>query len=232
MSKAFHLYSWLAPAALLPLAAWGWWVHYDGNVHLVAVALAVPVIHAYVVPAIGANVLGVWQINASHKIGRIRPQHGFVFGSATALLTLVIVGAPVPVLDAGTVIETALWCGGVLLAVNWIYDALAIRAGYLEVFNQPWAEGRGPWAISADYVVWFFGLFGLLYGGILRFAEAQLMTSPDWPTAIMIAGGGAAITSVLPSIAYCGTTWLRYGHAGLRPCSRQLITGEDQWSRG
>ena len=28
--------------------------------------------------------------------------------------------------------------------VNWLYDALAIRAGILKVYNQPWADGRGP----------------------------------------------------------------------------------------
>ena len=232
MTRAFHIYSWLAPAVLFPLAVWGWWLHYDGNAHLVAVALAVPIIHAYVVPAVGSNVFGMWQFNSAVKIGRIRPQHGFVFGSATALLTLAVIGDAEPVLAANMVAGTALLLAAVLLGVNWFYDALAIRAGYLEVFNQPWADGRSPWAISADYSVWFFGLFGLLYGATLRIAEAALLSSADWPRTVMIISAGAAATCVLPALGYCGTTLLRYGHAGLRPCVRRFADGEDQWSRG
>ena len=228
MKKLFDLYAWLALFVLFPIAVWAWWQHYDGNLHLTAVALAVPVIHAYVVPAIGVNVLGVWQFKSGSGVGRIRPHHGFVFGSATALLTLAAVGPPTPAASSGAIVWTALSCGFVLLCANWIYDAMAIRAGYLQVFNQPWADGSGPWAITADYAVWFFGLFGLLYGTALKMAESVLLVSPAWPQTIAIILFAVLATSVLPALGYCTTTLLRHGHAGLRPCAPRCLEGADR----
>ncbi|MDH3743350.1 MAG: hypothetical protein OER56_17300, partial [Hyphomicrobiales bacterium] len=203
-----------------------------GNWHLVAVAIAVPAMHAYFVPAIGTNILGVWQFNSTLKIGHFRPQHGFVFGSATALITLAVMAKAEPVLGIYTLIETAVLCGLLLLAVNWIYDALAIRAGYLEVFNQPWADGRGPWAIAADYAIWFFGLFGLIYGAGLRLAEATLLASPQWFSTAIIILLTVAATALFPALGYCAATFWRYGHTGLKPCRRPSAAGENQWLHG
>lgn len=217
MKRFFALYQYLGPALLTPLAAWLWWRHYDGNVHLAALALAVPVIHAYVVPGIGTNVLGMWSFNTRLRLGRFRPHHGFVFGSASAILVLPVMGAPDPAATPSMMAGTALVAGAVLLAVNWIYDALALRHGYLEVYNQPWADGAGPWAVSADYVVWFFGLFGVIYGGGLRYAESVLLADPDPIQTVAIAAVLVAATITLPTLCYIAASRIRHGHYGLRP---------------
>src|ERR1700704_2034849 len=111
MRRAFEAYQYVAPALLTPLAAWLWWRHYDGNVALTAIALVVPIAYAYIVPGIGTNLLQVWEFDTRLRLGRFRPHHGFVFGSATAILALLTVGSPSPHLQPSEVVRRALLTG-------------------------------------------------------------------------------------------------------------------------
>jgi hypothetical protein len=215
MKRFFHLYQYLGPLLLTPLAAILWLRHYDGNAPMAALALAVPIVHAYVVPAIGTNVLRMWAFNTRLRLGRFRPHHGFVFGSATAMLTLPLMSVP----DADPVV-TGVLVGALLLAVNWVYDALALQHGVLEVYNQPWAGGAGPWMVAGDYVIWFFGVFGLIYGAGLRLAERFLLLDPGWAKTVVAAALLAGATMVVPTLLYVVASWLRHGHSGCRPVAR------------
>ncbi|MGD0722673.1 MAG: hypothetical protein ABR970_16690 [Roseiarcus sp.] len=219
-SRFFHLYAYACPAILTPLAFFLWRRHYDGNAQLAAVALGIPIAHAYLVPGIGTNVLKMWRFNARLKLGALRPHHGFVFGGATATLSLPIFPAPSAEPTASSILGVALGVGALLLFVNWIYDALALRHGVLEVYNQPWADGAGPWAIAADYACWFFGVFGLLYGAGLRFAEGALLAAPSWGEMLAIGAGLVIATAVLPTLGYICSSYLRHGHSGCRPIAR------------
>ncbi len=93
-----------------------------------------------------------------------------------------------------------------------------MRAGILKVYNQPWADGRGPIAIVTDYAPWFFGGFGLIYAAGLKLAEGALLDG----------GGGTAApcdrdsrllaaTVTLPTLGYVLQSYLRHGHHGCRP---------------
>ena len=121
---------------------------------------------------------------------------------------------------ASSILGVALGVGALLLLVNWIYDALALRHGVLEDYNQPWADGAGPWAIAADYACWFFGVFGLLYGAGLRFAEGALLAAPSWGEVLAIGAGLVIATAVLPTLGYICSSYLRHGHSGCRPIAR------------
>jgi hypothetical protein len=220
MRRAFETYQYLAPALLTPLAAWLWWRHYDGNAALAAIALLVPIAHAYIVPGIGTNVLRVWEFDTRLRLGRFRPHHGFVFGSATAMLVLPVFGAP----NAAPTAQDIVWSGVtgacILGTVNWAYDALAIRAGILKVYNQPWADGRSPWSIAGDYAPWFFGGFGVIYGAGLKFAEGILLADADPARATAVGLVLLAATVTLPTAGYVIQSWARHGHHGCRPIVR------------
>lgn len=205
MRRVFAVYEILGPALLTPLAIWAWRRH-EGDAALTAFAVAIPIAHAYIVPAIGTNVLRMWAFTSRLRIGRFRPQHGFLFGSATALVALPLAGAP----GDGDVVGAALRMGAALLAINWVYDALALRHGVLEVYNQPWADKAGPWAIAADYAPWFFGLFGVLYGAGLKLAETS--AAP-----LTIGAATLAATLTLPALCYVAASYARHGHSGCRP---------------
>lgn len=219
MNRAFRLYEWLGPLLLTPLAAWLWWLASGGNRNLVALGLAVPILHAYVVPAIGTNILKVWAFSSPARIGNFRPQHGFLFGSATASITAALFLLVGPGADAPAI---ALLTGLVLLAINWFYDALAIRHDILAVYNQPWADGASPAAIAGDYVIWFFGVFGLIYGGTMRLAQLGLPS--EAPAGTLLAWGAATVaaTMAVPTLLYILASRLRHGHNGCRPVSRNL----------
>lgn len=226
MNRFFHIYQYLGPLLLGPLAVWGWHAHYDGNWYLVGVALAVPVVHAYVVPGIGTNVLGMWAFNSRLKLGKFRPHHGFVFGTATSIIVLAVMPAPMPAPPAAEIVWTAAVCGAALLLVNWAYDALAIKAGYLEVYNQVWSEGGSHWAIAGDYVIWFFGLFGVIYGAGLRLAEMALLNGATASGAAAAAAAMILATVTLPALGYMLASWIKYRHYGLKPFTQVVSRGE------
>lgn len=220
MKRFFRLYQYFGPALLTPLAAFLWLRHYDGDCVRAAIAVAVPIAYAYIVPGVGMNVLRMWAFNARLRIGRFHPHHGFLFGSATAVLALATVGGPDEVLCWPSVLQAAALTGALLLAVNWAYDALAIRAGVLEVYNQPWSQGAGPWTIAADYVLWFFGLFGFVYAGGLRIIETLAPIDASAPVAMLAGSALLCATIVAPPLAYMLASRLRYGHTGCRPFTR------------
>ena len=220
MRRAFEAYQYVAPALLTPLAAWLWWRHYDGNVALTAIALVVPIAYAYIVPGIGTNLLQVWEFDTRLRLGRFRPHHGFVFGSATAMLVLPAIGAPTPSLTMLDVLARGIAVAGILGVLNWLYDALAIRAGFLKVYNQPWADGRDAWTIASDYAPWFFGGFGLIYAVGMKLAEGALLTEPDTSRAVSVGLAILAATLTLPTLGYVIQSYARHGHHGCRPIMR------------
>jgi hypothetical protein len=221
MRRGFEIYQYLAPATLTPVVAWLWWRHYDGNLALAALAVGIPILHAYIVPAIGTNLLRVWEFDTRLRLGRFRPHHGFVFGSATALLVLLVIGQPTAPPTSAGVMRTAILTAVVLGIVNWLYDWGAIRAGILKVYNQPWADGRGAGSIAADYALWFFGGFGLIHGAGLKLAEGALLPGSDPARAVAIGGALLLMTTTLPTLGYIAQSYWRYGHHGCRPVLRR-----------
>jgi hypothetical protein len=220
MRRAFEAYQYVAPALLTPLAAWLWWRHYDGHVALAAIALVIPIAYAYIVPGIGTNLLQVWEFDTRLRLGRFRPHHGFVFGSATAMLALPVIGVPTVNPTMLDVLARGMALAVILGILNWLYDALAIRAGFLKVYNQPWADGRDAWSIASDYAPWFFGGFGLIYAGGMKLAEGALLTEPDTSRAVAIGLAILAATLTLPTLGYVIQSYARHGHHGCRPIMR------------
>ena len=181
-----RLYPYVAPLVLAPLTFWLW--RGDPGAWLV------PILWAYIVPAVGTNVLKVWEFDTRLRLGRFRPHHGFVFGSATAMLAWLVHRW------ADHVWTYAL----VLFVVNFAYDVVALRAGILRVYNQPFADGKGATAIALDYAPWFFGGFGAIYGFGIVYAV------PWWMTLVL--------ALVAPTAGYALQSKLRHGHWGLKPC--------------
>jgi len=221
MRRLLEAYQYVMPAVLTPLGAWLWLRHYDGHVALAALALLVPIAHAYIVPGIGTNVLRAWEFDTRLKLGRFRPHHGFVFGSATAVLMLPALGTPSAHPTFADVATSALASAAILGVVNWLYDVAAIRAGILKVYNQPWADGRGAAATVTDYAPWFFGGFGLVQGAGLKLAEGVLLPTDDRLDALAVGAALLAATVTLPTLGYVLQSYLRHGHHGCRPVAPQ-----------
>ena len=219
MKRALTIYQYVAPAILAPASFLLWWRVYGGDLQLIAAAWLVPVIWAYVVPGVGTNVLKVWELNTRLRLGRFRPHHGFVFGSATAMLAWGVHWQAQSLVD---VARSAFVMGSVLAFWNLLYDIKALQAGILSVYNQPWADGKPEEVVALDYAPWFFGGFGVVYGGgiaMLEWLSAQgRLTTPMFALvfALML-----ALSLSVPVAGYVAQSRRRHGHSGTHPVEKR-----------
>jgi hypothetical protein len=214
-----RVYQYLAPAILAPLSWFLWWQTYQ-RIDLVMMAWLIPIVWAYVVPAVGTNVLKVWEFNVAWKLGNFRPHHGFVFGSATSTLTWLVHGAPVNTL--GAVPKFGLIVCSLLAFWNLLYEIKALRIGLLRVYNQPWAEKRDVEAIALDYSPWFFGGFGFAYGSSL--AGLEYWVSKGGPASGISTVAYLLVAEILcialPVLGFMQHSFRAHGHFGTRPIKR------------
>ena len=222
-NKALDYYQYLAPLVLAPLSFWLWWRAYEGNLWLTLTAWLLPIVYAYIVPGVGTNILKVWEFNTRFRLGRFRPQHGFVFGGATALIAWCCHFDPAR--SVSDVARLSFVYASVLGFWNILYDIKAIRAGVLRVYNQPWADNRGPEAIALDYAPWFFAGFGAVYGAGVGLAEVWVANGAyngvtfSWYFPLML-----AIAMALPVWGYRRRAFKVHGHSGCRPVTRKTQT--------
>ena len=219
MTAAIRVYAYLAPALLAPLSAWLWWTEYHDPWQFL-VAWIVPIVWAYLVPAVGTNVCKVWEFDVRWKLGRFRPHHGFVFGSTTATIAWLVHGrtaASVP-----DMLRYALILCSVLGFWNLLYEVKALRVGLLKVYNQPWAEGRAHEAVAFDYAPWFFGGFGAAHG--LSIAALELVVRTHGPVSnaqgLAWLSASLVLCVALPVLGFMRHSIKAHGHAGTRPVPR------------
>jgi hypothetical protein len=214
--RMFEIYQYLAPAILAPLSFWLWWTVYNGNLPLTLIAWLLPILYAYIVPAVGTNILKVWEFDTRFRLGRFRPQHGFVFGSATAMLAWL---CHFQLAQTGIdVIKYAIIIASVLGFWNIVYDIKAIRSGILKVYNQPWADKKDAESIVMDYAPWFFAGFGLVYGVSIAGAEI-LVTRANYGSGFFILYFviSLALSMLVPVIGYRWHSFRAHGHSGCQP---------------
>lgn len=212
----FRVYQYVVPLLLFPLSYWLWWSRYGHDHRPTAFTLAIPIVFSYVVPALGTNWLRIWEFNTRLRLGRFRPQHGFLFGTATSFFGLACLGYPAQSYRAGEFLRAGFVMASVLGFWNWLYDVQALRVGFLRVYNRAFAENRGPEAIAGEYCPVFFDSFGFCYGVALRTGESCLFASERvdlfWPLfAICLI---ASVT--VPVAAYVVICWVTTGSTGLK----------------
>jgi hypothetical protein len=212
----FRIYQYVVPLVLFPLSYWLWWSRYGYDHRPALFALSIPIVFSYVVPALGTNWLRIWEFNTRWRLGRFRPHHGFLFGTATSLFGLLCLSFPPQSFDFSEVFRAGFVMGSVLAFWNWLYDVQAIRVGFLRVYNRAYAEHRGPEAIATEYCPVFFGSFGFCYGIAIRVGEYFLADQGRfdlyWPLLI----GCLGTVVLVPVLAFIGISLLTTGETGLR----------------
>lgn len=222
MKPALRIYQYLGPIVLTPLSLMLWWHEYSNPKQAIAVWI-IPVLWAYIVPGIGTNICKVWEFDVAWRLGRFRPHHGFVFGSATAMLACLVHG------DAAYSLSDAARYSFVLCAVlgfwNILYEIKALRIGLLKVYNQPWANGEGAEAIALDYSPWFFGGFGAAYGMFIAAFELYAGARGELGTfeVMALSAGGLLWCIALPILGFMHHSMKTYGHPGTRPIAKERL---------
>ncbi len=222
--RFFGVYQYLVPLTLFPVSYMLWLRREGGQHELVWLALSVPVVFGYVVPGLGTNWLGLWEINTRLRLGRFRPHHGFVFGTGASLLTL----ACLPVAESRSGIWECVRAGFVVGSVlgfwNWLYDTYAIKSGFILIHNRLAAEGYAAEVVATDHAPVLFGVFGLCYGIVLRSMDALHAPGASvayW--AVLITGNLACL--ILPVLAYVLASQLRWGESGLKAYRKPMKGG-------
>jgi len=213
--RFFRWYQFVVPLALFPLSYLLWLRRYDGDHALVLLALSLPVVFAYVVPGLGTNWLGLWEINTRFRIGRFRPHHGFVFGTATSLFGLVCIPEAAAGFNLGDCLRAALVTGSVIGFWNWLYDIFAIKSGFIVIHTRLAAEGQPAEVVATSHAPVYFGVFGACYGVCLQLVDALSAGSHRGVYfAIALVGNLAAV--VFPVLAYVMWSYVTQGESGLR----------------
>lgn len=223
--RFFSVYQYLVPLTLFPTSYWLWLRRLGGHHEQVWLALSVPVVFGYVVPALGTNWLGLWEINTRLRLGRFRPHHGFVFGTAASLMALVCLPPSAARPDIVACLRAGFVLGSVLGFWNWLYDTYAIKSGFIIIHNRLTAEGHAAEVVATDHAPVLFGVFGLCYGIVLRAAdlllEPGLHGTAFW--VLLIVGNLAG--SILPVLAFVLVSYLRWGESGLRVYRKPMTGG-------
>ena len=218
MKRLLSLYPYIAPVILAPLSFWLWQREYQGDLKLVTLAWGLPILWAYIVPGIGTNVMKVWEFDTRLRLGRFRPHHGFVFGSATAMLAWLVHASPAHTL--GDALRLAFVLASVLGFWNLLYDVKALEVGILRVYNEPWAQGQSEPAVAMDYAPWFFAGFGAVYGLTIGLAEQHKPELATWPVTLGCLTLALAMACAVPTLGYMRRSKRRHGHYGTRPVAR------------
>ena len=215
MMKFFRWYQFVVPLALFPLSYVLWLRRYDGEHPLVWLALSMPVVFAYVVPGLGTNWLGLWEFNTRFRVGRFRPHHGFVFGTATSLFGLLCVPESAAGFSPGECLRAALVTGSVIGFWNWLYDIYAIKSGFIVIHTRLAAEGQPAEVVAAHHAPVYFGVFGACYGACLQLVDALSAGSNRAVyVALLVAGSLTAV--ILPVLAYVLWSHATLGESGLK----------------
>lgn len=219
MKRLFELYQYLVPLGLTPLTYFLWCRTLDGAWLPLSVAWLLPIVFGYVVPGVGTNILGVWEIHTRIRVGRFRPHHGFIFGSASSLFAWMVYTAPMTSIYDACIYAFIL--ASTMAYWNMLYDISAVKHGFISVYNQPWADGKGPEAIVLDYAPVYFGMFGFTYG--LAIGTGSLLHQAG-VTGVWWTIGFFALSIVVsiaaPIIVYVRRSYKKHGHMGCHPVSR------------
>ena len=220
MKRLLSLYQYIAPAILTPLTFWLWYQESGHHLQITLMAWLLPILWAYIVPGVGTNLLKVWEFDTRFKLGRFRPHHGFVFGSATSMLAWMVHTSPAVSLTES--LQHAFILAAVLGFWNILYEVRAVEAGIIKVYNQPWADGKGAEAIAMDYSPWFFGGFGFAYGLATTCSEWWFQDLPlSWSLFALWFVAALSISIALPVWGFIRHSLIRHGHRGTRPVERK-----------
>ena len=211
------VYQYVGPMILFPASYYLWLRRVDYDHQLVLFMMSMPILYAYIIPAIGTNWLKLWEFKTRWRLGRFRPHNGFVFGSAISLFALFLV-EPRPVsLGAMELVRTGFLTGSTMAFWIWIYDIYAVKSGFLVVYNRPHFYNRGAEAVATEYAPVFFCAFGICYGLAIHIGEYYLLEQGRSSLYVPLFIAFNAVLLTVPGLAYVVSSLVRNGDMGLRP---------------
>ena len=152
MKHFYHIYQFVVPIVLFPLAYWLWLGRFGGNHAVTSLVMFVPVVAYYVFVIVGITRFRLWEMNTWPTINGLRPHHGFVIGTATGLLAYLSLWLiPIDKTGFGSVLTTAFIVGSVFGFWNWWYETYAIKSGFISIYTKQIADGASAEEAVTEY---------------------------------------------------------------------------------
>ncbi len=217
MKRFYDVYQFAAPLLFFPIAYWLWWQRFAHRHELAMLVMFVPVVAYYIFVLVGILKFRLWRMNTWPTIRGVRPHHGFVISTASALFFYLCLRM-VPTQETGIAsVLTAMFLGASVFGFwNWWYETYAIKSGFISIYTKKVAEGATAEEAVTDYAPVFFGSMGACYGGFVKTAENLLMSEYTllsyWTVAVL---GGVAMIAV-PVTLYMIVHRARHGESGLK----------------
>ena len=216
MKALYHVYQFAVPLVLFPYAYWLWWERLDHDHRVTLLVMFVPVVSYYIFVIVGITKFRLWEMNTRPTIRGFRPHHGFVLGTAAALLTYLCMRM-VAVTETGVAsVLTAAFLGASVFGFwNWWYETYAIKSGFISIYTKKIAEGASAEEAVTDYAPVLFGSMGACYAAMVRVAETLLLTNGSNVTYWLIAVMGGLAMILVPTASYLLVHRIKHGESGL-----------------
>jgi len=216
MKYFYHVYQFAVPIVLFPVVYRLWLARLDGNHAVTALIMFVPVVSYYVFVTIGVLHYRLWRMNTWPTIKGVRPHHGFVIGTAAALLAYLAMHLTPVKGGLGSVLTAAFLVGSLFGFWNWWYETYAIKTGFISIYTKRIAQGASAEEAVTDYAPILFGSMGLCHGAMVKVAEVLLVPVHQAPLYWIVAVGGGLAMIAIPTLLYLIAHRIRYGESGLR----------------
>jgi len=215
--RFFNVYQYITPLVLFPIAYYIWFKSFGNNHRFVLYVLSMPIITSYIIPALGTNITKLWEFNTRIRLGKFRPQHGFVFGTATSLIAYLCVDRVPGEFGVFEILRSGFIMASVLAFWNWLYDIFAIKSGFMTVYNKQYFEGKGPEAIAMDYAPVYFGVFGLIYGIGVRVGQFAFFEAMSGNLALLSVILFNILALTVPTAVFVLFSYKNNGYSGVAP---------------
>ena len=175
----FNIYQYVAFFIIFPLIFFLWHKEIESLKYTI-LFLILPIITAYIIPAVGTNITNLWEFNTSFMIGKFRIYHGFVLGSVTGLFGLMFYKVSPEYVNILNSLFFALICGAFIAFWNWVYDIYAVKCGFIIVNNKPAYENKSATEIVTDYAPVYFYMFGFVYAFYIKFLQYCMQVTNNY----------------------------------------------------
>lgn len=212
MKRFYSIYQYVAFLIFFPLSTYIWYKEL-GSVKNTLLVILLPIVVAYIIPAIGTNVTKLWKFNTKHRAGNFRIYHGFVFGSVLNLFGYMLYKVSPSYSGILESIFFAIISGSFIAFWNWYYDIYAVESGFMVVNNKPAYEKKSAHEIVADYAPVYFFMFGFIYALYLKCLEYYFVKPYNNFNVVVTAMYLVAL--IVPTLVYMCFSYIRHKDLGI-----------------
>lgn len=212
MKKIYNIYQYLAFLIIFPFSTYIWYRELN-DIKNTLLIISLPVVVAYVIPALGTNVTKLWSFNTKYKLGNFRIYHGFVLGASFNIFGFMLYKISPHYTNILETIFFSIISGCFIGFINWYYDIYAVKSGFIIVNNKLAYEKKSAHEIVTDYAPTYFFMFGVVYAIYIKVLEIHFVKPYDnfhWILVLMY-----MISLVIPTSVYSIISYIKYRNFGI-----------------